>query len=156
MTEKIKELFRNAVFRGDAESLESLTDQHPEIELDSIMYPATGNTLLHMAAQMGHTWIANFLLNHGMSPSIENIFGDTPLNVAATFGHGEIGSLLINAGGIYGNPAPAHNIVFNNEATGYWYPTDSDDAENHDDNQYHLQDTESSGLCHHYLVSAYC
>jgi|GEM_PF-2652808 len=133
MSEKIKELFRNAVFRGELESLKSLKNTHPEINLGEITYTFSGNTLLHTAATIGHAGIAQFLLATGMNPSTENNHGDTPLNLAAIHQNGAVGAILTNAGGIYGNPAPAHNIVFNDEATGYWEQTNDDSS-----HQYHL------------------
>ena len=42
----------------------------------------SGNTPLHMAAEMGNEPLANFLLDHGANAKVKNHIGDTPLHSA--------------------------------------------------------------------------
>lgn len=148
MNEKIKELFRNAVFRENLEELTALTKAHPKSNLNDITYSISGYTLLHQAAQTGNVLIVKFLLEHGVNPNAEDHFGNTPLNVAALHQNGEVGAILTEADGNYENLPPTHNIVFYNQATGHWHQT------NHETHQFHVEDNQfCNHLCGQHLTS---
>ena len=44
-----------------------------------------GQTPLHIAAQMGNLWIAEYLLRHGTNVNAKDMHGNTPLHIAATY-----------------------------------------------------------------------
>ena len=125
MTIKNKTL--NAAFRGDLKELESLHENYPEIQLGNVVNDF-GHTLLHFAANGGHADVVTFLVDAGVALNPETQAGDTPLNLAANGGHAQVGVILLENYASYANPAPAHNIVFNNAATGYWTTTTQDET----------------------------
>ena len=73
-----------------------LIRNHPEI-LRNPDFDDKSNTSLHLAAFLGHTAIAELLINagHDKEEISRNAEHDTPLMVAARNGHVEVGKLLI-------------------------------------------------------------
>lgn len=57
-----------------------------------------GDTALILAARLGHTEVADYLLAQKADPLRENRRGDTPLSVAAEQGHAAVLKLLLDAG----------------------------------------------------------
>ncbi len=54
-------------------------------------------TPLHMAASMGHTAIAKYLISNGASPDLKDSSGSTPLHEAVRYGKVDIMKLLLDA-----------------------------------------------------------
>lgn len=86
------ELFR-AVERGSLAEVEKLVDEGAEIDsrsksqgiVSNVMFRvpyAAGSTPLHAAALLGHSEIAEFLLQKGADPNIRNSEGHTALDYA--------------------------------------------------------------------------
>lgn len=57
-----------------------------------------GQTPLHLAAILGHTPIANYLLENNASPSVQDSSGATPLHEAVRYGNLQIARSLLDAG----------------------------------------------------------
>jgi hypothetical protein len=62
---------------------------------------SAGKTPLHIAAQLGNIPLANFLLDHGSDPDIQDAQGNSPLHYASAYGHLEILKTLLEAGCIH-------------------------------------------------------
>lgn len=60
--------------------------------------PFTGITLLHTAAEEGHTALVKLLLEAGAQVSPRTVTGATPLHQAAVHGRTEVAKLLLDAG----------------------------------------------------------
>ena len=87
-----------AANRGDAATLASLLDRHPDrLRAGSRPY---GHTLLHAAAQHGHLPVVNLLLERGLDANVREQGDNTyPMHWAAAAGRLDIVRRLADAGG---------------------------------------------------------
>jgi ankyrin repeat protein len=53
-----------------------------------------GTTLLHLAAEKGHTDVVELLIEKGAVLSAHNAQGESPLDVAIRYGHKKVANIL--------------------------------------------------------------
>ena len=66
-----------------------------------------GQTCLHIASIMGHTYIAEYLLENGADTTVQDSSGATPLHEAVRYGHTDILRLLLSCNA---NPDARDNL----------------------------------------------
>ena len=57
-----------------------------------------GNSMLHLAAELGHNEIISFLMHNGLDVALQNNSGHTPLHLAVSKGHHKTVELLPKKG----------------------------------------------------------
>jgi ankyrin repeat protein len=105
---------REAVRRGELESVRALLKDHPDLVSSR---DNTGATPVHVAAIMGHKDVAEFLLANEADVNARTNDGWTALHIAAVKGHKNIVELLLaNKADVNANPkgyTPLHAAAAN-------------------------------------------
>ena len=92
---RIKVAVIKAIRAGDAKVLAAVLAEHG-LHVNSALWAAGGDTLLHYAADEGSPEVVEYMIKHGAQVNVANLRGYTPLDEATTFGIGrtEIVTLL--------------------------------------------------------------
>lgn len=87
---------RRAIYMEDVALVQRIIKANPKL-LQNPDFGDKSNTSLHLAAQLGLTAIASFLLKSGHEAKeiSRNVEWETPLMIAAKHGHVEIGRFII-------------------------------------------------------------
>ncbi|XP_010519891.1 PREDICTED: ankyrin repeat-containing protein NPR4-like [Tarenaya hassleriana] len=89
---------QETIIKGDTEAFLSLLHQHPPEIIAAAAAPPSGNTVLHVAARLGHVALAAEILRvFPEMATAENHLLETPFHTAAREGHAELVRLLAEA-----------------------------------------------------------
>jgi hypothetical protein len=104
------ELLLKAANEGDVQTVGTLLNQG----LDANTADTDGNTILMIAARLGHRDLVSFLIGHKASVRRRSPHGDTALMFASLKGHLEIAELLVRNGAeiSHGGWTPLHYAAF--------------------------------------------